>query len=44
MNVWRVLMHRNDVGPFSYESTISAIVYLGTMGLYAAPQKSFRHG
>jgi hypothetical protein len=43
--VWCALMHNNVIGPFFFsECTISAVVYLDMMELYAAPQKSFCHG
>jgi hypothetical protein len=45
VNVWCALMHNKVIGPlFFSESTISAIIYLDMMELYAAPQKSFSHG
>jgi hypothetical protein len=39
VNVWCTLMHNKIIGPFLFsECTISAIVYLDMMELYAAPQ------
>lgn len=45
VNVWCALMHNKVIGPFFFSKrTMSAIVYLDMMELYAAPQKSFSHG
>jgi hypothetical protein len=45
VEVWCALMHNKVIGPFiSSECNISAVLYLDTIELYAAPQNSFSHG